>query len=605
MSKFNRTADKFSAILTLFRKTITSIRSEGVVKSIIKAKYYFENNRDFFQIKKNAGSYQQWVLETLPSKTSLIKKNRRLKQHPKISIIMPVFDVDPKWLSLAIKSVMSQVYENWELCIVDDGSKNVHTIEALKSIFDPRIKIKFSATNHGIAHASNQAISMASGKYVALMDHDDEITIDALYEVAKAINETQPDLIYSDEDKIDRQGIRRNPFFKPDWSIDLLRCQNYICHFTAIRKSLLGKVNGFRKNFEGAQDHDLFLRISEQTDRIHHIPKVLYSWREIETSTAGNPQSKPKAQGGAIRAVDGHVKRVFGDDAYATASDYLFVCDTRYPRKKTPRVSIIIPTKDKIDFLAPCIQSILSKTTYRSYEIIILDNNSEKPETLAWLQDIRTKYGQIKVTDAFYPFCWSKMNNQGIDQAGGDVFIFLNNDTRVISTDWIERLSEQALRDDVGAVGPLMLYQDGTIQHAGVVLGHGGWADHIFKGMHPVHYGSPFVSPMVKRNVLAVSGSCMAISRNTVEKIGNFDEEFLICGSDVEICIRAYENGLKNIYDPFVQLYHFESKTRSPHDIPACDFEMSQKHYKHYRQNGGDPYFNINLSLTEIRPTLN
>ncbi len=216
MSKFNRTADKFSAILTLFRKTITSIRSEGVVKSIIKAKYYFEKNRDFFQIKKNVGSYQQWVLETRPSKTSLIKKNRRLKQHPKISIIMPVFDVDPKWLSLAIKSVMSQVYENWELCIVDDGSKNVHTIEALKSIFDPRIKIKFSATNQGIASASNQAISMASGKYVALMDHDDEITIDALYEVANAINETQPDLIYSDEDKIDRQGIRRNPFFKPD-----------------------------------------------------------------------------------------------------------------------------------------------------------------------------------------------------------------------------------------------------------------------------------------------------------------------------------------------------------------------------------------------------
>jgi len=548
--------------------------------------------------------YSKWMKKNKRSKRKISNEIALLKDLPKISIIMPVYNVDLKWLTKGINSVRNQLYKNWELCIVDDGSTDRKTINFLKTIDDPNIKIKFFEKNQGISIASNKAIQMTTGEYIGLMDHDDEITEDALFEVVKTIREKAPDLIYSDEDKIDRNGNRKRPFFKPDWSPDLLRAQNYVCHFTVIKKSILENVKGFRKEFDGAQDHDLFLRISEKTDKIYHIPKVLYSWREIETSTAGNPFSKPRAQTAGLRAVNEHVKRVFKESAFTNECEYLFVFDIRVPPPTDPLVSIIIPTKDKLSLLDPCVKSILGQSTYKKYEIIILDNNSEKPEIHAWFKDVTKHHANIKVVQASYPFCWSKLNNHGMNKARGEVFIFVNNDTEVISSDWIERLAEQAVREDVGAVGPLLLHRDGSIQHAGVVVGIGGWADHIFKGMRPIHLGSPYVSPMVKRNVLAVTGSCLAISKKTIGKIGGFDENFIICGSDVEMCIRAHESGLHNIYDPFVKLYHFESKTRIPENIPNCDFEMSKKHYGRYTGSGVDPFFNVNLSLNSTKPLL-
>ena len=587
----------------LLKKGILSIRREGLGKFIEKARYYIRRNKDILTLGIIKGDYHRWMKKNKLSKRKIEKEITGFRYRPKISIIIPVFNVDPKWLMLVIKSVKNQFYENWEVCIADDCSTNPETINYLESIHHPKIKIKFLDKNQGISVASNEAIKISTGEYIALLDNDDEITKDALFEVVKAINEKDLDLIYSDEDKVDRYGNKTKPFFKPDWSPDLLRSQNYICHFTVIKKTILDSVKGFRKGFEGAQDHDLFLRISEKTNKIHHIPKVLYSWREIETSTACNSLSKPYAQAAGLNAVDEHLKRVFGTGAYANESEYLFLYDTRFSLNKEPLVSIIIPTKDEINYLKNCVESILTKSTYTKYEIIILDNNSKRSKTKSWLKEMN-KYSNIRVIAARYPFCWSKLNNHGIAEANGDVFIFLNNDTEVISNDWIERLAEQSIRDDVGAVGPLLLYGDGTIQHAGVVVGLGGWADHIFKGMKPIHIGSPYLSPMVKRNVLAVTGSCLVISRKTVDKIGKFDENFLVCGSDVEICLRAYERGLKNIYDPFVRLYHFESKTRIPDNIPSCDFEMSKRHYKKYIENCGDPYFNVNLSLNNITPML-
>lgn len=587
----------------LLKKGVLSIRREGLGKFVEKARYYIRRNKDILTLGIIKGDYHRWMKKNKLSKRKIEKEITGFRYRPKISIIIPVFNVDPKWLMLVIKSVKNQFYENWEVCIADDCSTNPETINYLESIHHPKIKIKFLDKNQGISVASNEAIKISTGEYTALLDNDDEITKDALFEVVKAINEKDPDLIYSDEDKVDRYGNKTKPFFKPDWSPDLLRSQNYICHFTVIRKTILDSVKGFRKGFEGAQDHDLFLRISEKTNKIHHIPKVLYSWREIETSTACNSLSKPYAQAAGLNAVDEHLKRVFGTGAYANESEYLFLYDTRFSLNNEPLVSIIIPTKDEINYLKNCVESILTKSTYTKYEIIILDNNSKRSKTKSWLKEMN-KYSNIRVIAARYPFCWSKLNNHGIAEANGDVFIFLNNDTEVISNDWIERLAEQSIRDDVGAVGPLLLYGDGTIQHAGVVVGLGGWADHIFKGMKPIHIGSPYLSPMVKRNVLAVTGSCLVISRKTVDKIGKFDENFLVCGSDVEICLRAYERGLKNIYDPFVRLYHFESKTRIPDNIPSCDFEMSKRHYKKYIENCGDTYFNVNLSLNNTTPML-
>jgi len=591
----------------LLQKGLLCLRDEGLSKLIAKAVYYMNRNKGLMTLGVIQDDYQKWILEKKQSEEtggSILGNVSQLQYRPKISIVMPVFNVDPKWLALAIESVENQVYENWELCIIDDCSTNEETLNFLCSIQNEKIKISFLDKNQGISSASNKAFSAASGEYIALMDHDDEITKDALLEVVKAINEKGPDLIYSDEDKIDRNNVRRSPLFKPDWSPDLLRCQNYICHFTVIKKEILARVNGFRSGFEGAQDHDLFLRISEKTDKIYHISKVLYSWRQIETSTASTHLSKPYAQAAGLKAVNTHLKRVYSNGVYADESKYQLVYDIRFPVKYKPLVSIIIPTKDNLACLSVCINSILTKSTYDNYEIILLDNNSEEEATKAWLANQSENNPNIRVINADYLFCWSRLNNHGISEANGDVYIFLNNDTEIISNDWMERLTEQAMRNDTGFVGPLLLYGDETIQHAGVVVGIGGWADHIFKGMKPIHIASPYVSPLVMRNVLAVTGSCLTVSKKTIDKIGKFDESFVVCGSDVEICLRAYENGLNNIYDPFVVLYHFESRTRVPENIPECDFEMSKKHYKKYTEGSGDPYFNVNLSYNHTTPVL-
>ena len=591
----------------LLQKGLLCLHNEGLSKLIAKAVYYMNRNKGLMTLGVIQDDYQKWILEKKQSEEtggSILGNVSQLQYRPKISIVMPVFNVDPKWLALAIESVENQVYENWELCIIDDCSTNEETLNFLCSIQNEKIKISFLDKNQGISSASNKAFSAASGEYIALMDHDDEITKDALLEVVKAINEKGPDLIYSDEDKIDRNNVRRSPLFKPDWSPDLLRCQNYICHFTVIKKEILARVNGFRSGFEGAQDHDLFLRISEKTDKIYHISKVLYSWRQIETSTASTHLSKPYAQAAGLKAVNTHLKRVYSNGVYADESKYQLVYDIRFPVKYKPLVSIIIPTKDNLACLSVCINSILTKSTYDNYEIILLDNNSEEEATKAWLANQSENNPNIRVINADYLFCWSRLNNHGISEANGDVYIFLNNDTEIISNDWMERLTEQAMRNDTGFVGPLLLYGDETIQHAGVVVGIGGWADHIFKGMKPIHIASPYVSPLVMRNVLAVTGSCLTVSKKTIDKIGKFDESFVVCGSDVEICLRAYENGLNNIYDPFVVLYHFESRTRVPENIPECDFEMSKKHYKKYTEGSGDPYFNVNLSYNHTTPVL-
>jgi len=576
------------------------------IRKLVRPIYKKAAEKIFAPLGWIENNYPKWLARNRLTQAQIKRINNEIvgyKYRPKISVIMPVFNVAPQWLKLAIASVEQQLYENWELCIVDDCSTNRETIELLRSIRHPNIKIQFSGKNRGICGASNTAMEMMTGEYVALMDNDDVITPDALYEVLKAINATDSDLIYSDEDKIDSSGVRSKPFFKPDWSPELLRSQNYICHLAVIKKSMVEMVDGFEEGTEGAQDHDLFLKITEKTNHIHHISKVLYSWREIKTSTASNPDSKPYAANAGLKAVDGHLKRHFQNNANCRNSPYRFVNDVRFPLAGEPMVSIIIPTKDAAGYLRNCIHSIVTRSTYSKYEILILNNNSETPETEAYFDEVTTSHPHIRVIDAFYPFCWSRLNNHGISEANGDAFIFLNNDTQVISRDWMERLVEQAIRDDVGTVGPLMLYEDGTIQHAGVVVGLGGWADHVFKGMLPDHVMSPFVSPMVKRNVLAVTGSCMAVSRETLNAVGGFDERFMVCGSDVALCLAAYEKGFHNIYDPFVRLYHFESKTRIPDDIPSCDFEMSKIYYKKYLENG-DPFFNVNLSLAHTTPTI-
>lgn len=528
-------------------------------------------------------------------------KVQKISHSIKFSIIMPVYNVEIKWLDKALESIRKQTYKRWEVCIADDASTDFRVQEYLKQVDDKRVKIKFLEKNQGISGASNEAASMATGDYMLLMDNDDELHPDALYDFCKDIMKTKADILYSDMDMIDTEGNHSAPLFKPDWSPDLMLSQMYLGHLVGFKKELFELCGGFQREYDGAQDYDLILRMSESATYISHIPKVLYSWRTLPTSTAANADSKPYAQTAGQRAIQAHLDRKLGDgSATVEETENLFVYDVRYNINKKPLVSIIIPTKDHVDDLRAAIDSIFSKTVYDKYEIIILDNNSEKKETMDYFKEIQMKYDNVRVEEAKYEFNWSKLNNQGIQMAKGDVFVFLNNDIEILEPSWLQRLVEHAVQPNTGVVGGLLLYEDGTIQHAGVVIGIGGWADHVYKGMMPIHHGSPYISPMVARNVTACTGACMAISRSVIEKIGRFDERFIICGSDVEICIRALDEGYKNIYVPQVKLRHYESKSRDSY-IPKIDFKLSDIMYSGYRK-GGDPYYNINLSTDTCVP---
>lgn len=517
------------------------------------------------------------------------------------SIVMPVYNVDPKWLGKAIASIEAQNYQNWELCIADDCSPDPVVASYLKTLNNPKIKITYQKENGGISVASNAAAATATGDYILLMDNDDEIAPNALYEFYQKIMRTDADIVYSDQNIVDGHGRTREPLCKPDWSPELFLSQMYVGHLLGFKRSLFEEVGGFRSEFNGSQDYDLMLRMIERTDKVEHIPKILYSWRDIPSSTAANPESKPYAQTAGLRAIQSYLDDTLGTgNATALETESLFVYDVRYHLKNEPMVSIIMPTKDHPELMRTAIDSIEAKTTYSNYEIIILDNNSTEDATKQYFQEVTAQYSNVRVEDAFFEFNWSKLNNYGMTKAKGEIYIFLNNDIEIIEPEWMTRIAEHVTRPGIGVAGGLLLFEDDTIQHAGVVPGMKGWAEHVFRGMKPVHYGSPFVSPMVTRNVTAVTGACLAVSKQTIEEIGTFDERFLICGSDIELCIRAYQSGRRNVYLPSVRMYHYESKSRDSY-IPEIDFKMSDRIYVLYRANG-DPYYNTQLDYESCQP---
>lgn len=582
-------------------KGLKLLRKEGIRGFLKKIKSLGNDTN-----KKNAVFYNKWLTSNSPSEEDLeLQRNKKFDIEPLISVLVPTYNTPAKYLKETLDSVLKQTYSNWELCIADGASSEPETIQMLKEYEekDSRIKVLFLKENQMISENSNRAAETATGEYIALLDHDDVFMENALFEIVEEINAyPTAEIIYTDEDRMDEKGYRKTPSFKPDWSPDLLYSQMYICHILCFKRSLFEKVGGFRKEFDGSQDYDLLLRMSRETNHIHHVPKVLYSWREISTSTSINPGSKPYAHSAGLNALNDHLNIKYNGTAFAEETDYLFVYNARFPLQEKIKVSIIIPTKDKIDLLNACVESILEKTESIDYEILILNNNSNEKETFEWFEQISRKHDNIRVIDAPYEFNWSKLNNHGIREAKGDVYVFLNNDTIVISEDWLLSLAENAMREEIGTVGALLLYEDETIQHSGVVLGMGGWADHVYKAALPIHYSTPFVSPVINRNVLASTGACLAISKSTIEKIGNFDENFIICGSDVEISLRARKHGYFNLLDAKAKLFHLESKSRDSY-IPPIDFEMSKIHYKEYLENG-DPYYNKNLNLHRTTPSL-
>lgn len=521
---------------------------------------------------------------------------KRLRYTPIISVITPIYNPEEAWLRMAIESVRAQSYPHWELCIVDDGSDKPHVRRVLNDYAkDPRIRITHLPSNEGIACASNHALSLAMGEFVGFLDHDDELSPDALFEVVTRLNENPAlDLLYSDEDKLETDGRRIEPFFKPDWSPDLLLSTNYIAHFSVFRRSLLEEVGGFRVGLDGSQDYDLLLRFTERTQKIAHIPKVLYHWRKtsasVASATAARPFAlKPIAYAAARRAVEQALKRRGYEGRVEMVHPGIYMI--RYRLKEAPLVSIIIPTRDQWQLLQQCLRSIEEKTSYTRYEIIVLDNDSTDSETLRYFDTIAAKWPVYRYPG---PFNFSAVNNFGVAKAGGDYLVFLNNDTRVIRPDWLTAMLERAQHPEVGAVGAKLLYPAGRIQHAGVVMGIGGLAAHAFRNLPDGQSYFDFADLM--RNCSAVTAACMMVRRRVFEEMGGFDERFRVAFNDVDFCLRLRQRGYLIVYHPLALLYHYEYATRGRYH-PSEDEELLCKLWGHVIRQG-DPYYNPNLTLS-------
>lgn len=557
-------------------------------------------------LKRIRRTYAEWIrlYDTLSEadRSAIRAQIASWKRPPLISVLMPVYNLPGEYLRLAIDSVRRQLYPHWELCVVDDASTNPEVRKILRRYanIDDRIKVKHRAENGHISVASNDALAMATGEYVALLDHDDLLAEHALYWVAAtALTNPQADLIYSDEDKIDEAGIRTDPYFKPDWNPELLWGQNYISHLGTYRRQRMEAIGGFRKGYEGSQDWDLVLRFTEELDvsRIVHIPAVLYHWRMLPSSTATSLEPKPYAIEASQKAVLDHLKR---EDIPVV--EMRRVCGVHHlPRlqvRENPLVSIIIPTRNGMVDLETCIDS-LHKTTWKKVEILVIDNQSDDPETLEYLQ----KLGQrpdVRVLSYPYPFNYAAMQNWAVPQARGDILCLLNNDTEVIEPEWLYDMVAHAQRPEVGAVGAKLLYPDDTVQHAGVILGLGGIAGHAHK-YAPA--GSPgyFGRAALIQNFSAVTGACLVLAKDRWLQVGGMSRELRVAFNDVDLCLRLMEAGYRNVWLPQALLYHHESKSRgsdvSPDKIKRFSLEYAYMQWRWARWLHEDRYYNPNLTL--------
>ncbi|MGA9334836.1 MAG: glycosyltransferase [Rudaea sp.] len=527
-----------------------------------------------------------------------------MRNPPLISIVMPVYNVESRWLMAAVESVRRQYYPHWELCIVDDASTNSETRETLDELErsgDRRVKIRRLRRNSGIALASNAALKLATGDYVGLLDNDDELTRDALLEVARTILDQQPDIVYSDEDKLDVDGNHVEAHFKPDFNPDYFLSINYLCHFTVLRRDLLKRLGGFRAGYDGAQDFDLFLRASEHGERIAHIPKILYHWRKTDTSTATASATKPKSWDAGRRALaESLLRRTI--DAVAETGPYPNTYRVRRTIAGQPLVSILIPFRDQPRLLSNCIDSILGKTDYPNFEIVGIDNGSVDSDTHKLMRKLAERDERVRFISHDVPFNYSEINNFAATQARGEHLLLLNNDTEVISAQWLRAMLEHSQRPEVGVVGAQLLYPDKHIQHAGVIIGIGGVAGHAH--LHqPSDRPGYFARAQLPQNMSAVTFACAMTRRDVFEQLDGLNATDLsIAFNDIDYCLRAREAGYLIVYTPYAQLYHHESRTRGYEDNPEKQARFSREIAYMRRRHceilqRGDPYYNPNLRL--------
>lgn len=553
-----------------------------------------------------AFDYAEWVRrhDTLDdtARAAIRGAIETMTDAPVISIVMPTYNPDPRWLRRAVDSVMAQLYPHWELCIADDASTAPGARELVQSVaaLDPRIKVVFRKTNGHISEASNSALALATGRWVGLLDHDDELAEHALYCAARAIVEhPQARLVYSDEDKVDEQGRRHDPYFKPDWNPDLFLSHNLFCHFGVYERRLLGEVGGFRRGFEGAQDYDLVLRCIERVpaEAIVHVPRVLYHWRVHPASTASGAAAKPYAYDAGRRAIDEYLARR-GVRARSECTPLGYRVRYELP-EQPPLVTVIVPTRNGHDLVRQCLDSVRAKTTYSNYEILLIDNGSDDPEALAYFQSLAAQGVRIRRDDG--PFNFSALNNRAVAEARGEIVALLNNDVEVIAPEWMSEMVSHVLRPEIGAVGAKLLYPDGTIQHAGVLLGTGGVAGHAFHGQ-PRNAHGYFGRLGLVASYSAVTAACLFVRKEVFEQVGGLDEDGLkIAFNDIDFCIKVREAGYRNLYTPYAELYHFESKSRGLEDTPAKQARFSGEVACMKARWGdrliNDPAYNPNLNL--------
>lgn len=594
----------FRSIIELWLRSVRVIKSYGLSYFFRRAWKYMKRQgwRDFLAAGDLNAQYQKWLAKKSVKHQHLLHYTGE-SFATRISILMPVYNPDICQLKEAVESILSQDSSNWELCLADDVSKEMQVTDYLNKLTeqDKRISLIRHDANQGISEATNSALKIAESKYVLFMDQDDILWPHAISAFQKSIKEDDTlDLIYADEDKLDDYSGRRiDPHFKPGWSPHLLRSYNYIGHPLVVRRKLVELVGGLRKPFDGSQDHDLLLRLSDLSLKVKRIPDILYSWRVSVGSTADGWDAKPMAARAGCLAVKDSLQRK-GYTAKVLQRIDTGTYDSRIEISKTDRVSIIIPTKNNGEVLKRCLDSIQNKSTYNNFEVIVIDNASIDKPTIKYLNKLKDQQ-DFKILSYPEEFNYPLINNFGAANADGRHLVFLNDDTEVIAPDWLEALLEHSQMPDVGAVGALLLFPNGLIQHAGIVIGMRGSASHAF---YKCNAQSPGYFNLIKcvRNVSAVTAACLMIKAETFAKVGGFNPAFRLGLNDVDLCLRLIKMGLYNIYTPHARMVHHESLTRGEY-IEDKEIELFKTIYQEFISNG-DPYYHPELSLLRNDYTL-
>lgn len=583
----------FKRVINLFKKGFKYLKKEGLIFVLVQIR-----SKIIYYCKKR--NYKYGLLTDEEIKT---QKNTKFSKNIKFSILVPLYNTPINFLNEMIESVIDQTYDNWELCIADASDKNTQKIyEICKNYCDNDSRIKYKKIeNVSIPQNTNECALMATGEYIALFDHDDVLSKGALYEVMKVIEENDADYIYSDE-AIFKNDISKivNAHFKPDFSPDTLRSYNYICHFSVFKKDLFENVGMFREGYNGSQDYDLALRLSEKAKKIVHIDKVLYFWRIHENSVASGVDAKPYTVDSGKKALKDHLQRI-GLKGEVLDGHNLSTYRIKYKTKNEEKVSILIPNKDHIDVLKTCIDSIYKIKTNQDFEIIIIENNSENSKTFDYYKLLEKTHSNIKVVEYKGDFNYSKINNFGAKYCTGEYLLFLNNDVEVLTDYWLEEMVMFAQREDVGGVGCKLIYPDDKIQHAGVIIGIGGFAGHANR--HLPRESSGYLYRLnVAQNYSACTAACLMVKKSIFDEINGFDEDFVVALNDVDLCLRIREKDKLIVYTPYAELYHYESKSRGYEDTPEkkkrfnSEVSRFKNKWKDILKNG-DPYYNSNLAL--------